>query len=205
MRRRPPRSTRTDTLFPYTTLFRSPDVNSLNGNLLGLTAATPTVGKDSVKEVYGEVFVPILADTPGFYRLNLTASARYTDYKSYGSDTTFKIAGEWEPIRGFGLRASYGTSYRAPALSEQFLGATSGFLSAGTDPCDDLPAPGAQNPNQQIVAANCASIGLPARFQQPNSVTTFRVGGAEAGTEVETSKLLPAGCVGPESGGGGKV
>src|SRR3546814_9199087 len=25
MRRRPPRSTRTDTLFPYTTLFRSPD------------------------------------------------------------------------------------------------------------------------------------------------------------------------------------
>src|SRR3546814_2447387 len=95
MRRRPPRSTRTDTLFPYTTLFRSPDVNSLNGNLLGLTAATPTVGKDSVKEVYGEVFVPILADTPGFYRLNLTASARYTDYKSYGSDTTFKIAGEW--------------------------------------------------------------------------------------------------------------
>src|SRR3546814_17326212 len=26
MRRRPPRSTRTDTLFPYTTLFRSPDV-----------------------------------------------------------------------------------------------------------------------------------------------------------------------------------
>src|SRR3546814_19830210 len=28
MRRRPPRSTRTDTLFPYTTLFRSPEVAS---------------------------------------------------------------------------------------------------------------------------------------------------------------------------------
>src|SRR3546814_985212 len=27
MIRRPPRSTRTDTLFPYTTLFRSPDIN----------------------------------------------------------------------------------------------------------------------------------------------------------------------------------
>src|SRR3546814_20528883 len=117
MIREHPRSTRTDTLFPYTTLFRSPDVNSLNGNLLGRTAATQTVGKDSVKGGYGEVFVPILADTPGFYRLNLTASARYTDYKSYGSDTTFKIAGEWEPIRGFGLRASYGTSYRADRKS----------------------------------------------------------------------------------------
>src|SRR3546814_1926913 len=28
MRRRPPRSTRTDTLFPYTTLFRSPGVSA---------------------------------------------------------------------------------------------------------------------------------------------------------------------------------
>src|SRR3546814_10499673 len=31
MRRRPPRSTRTDSLFPYTTLFRS------NGNITGIT------------------------------------------------------------------------------------------------------------------------------------------------------------------------
>src|SRR3546814_16149519 len=31
MLRRPPRSTRTDTLFPYTTLFRSPEAVRLNG------------------------------------------------------------------------------------------------------------------------------------------------------------------------------
>src|SRR3546814_15544010 len=35
MIRRPPRSTRTDTLFPYTTLFRSPSVDS-RGDRLGL-------------------------------------------------------------------------------------------------------------------------------------------------------------------------
>src|SRR3546814_16696286 len=29
MRRRPPRSTRTDTLFPYTTLFRTPPIRAL--------------------------------------------------------------------------------------------------------------------------------------------------------------------------------
>src|SRR3546814_5599308 len=33
MRRRPPRSTRTDTLFPYTTLFRSADVDAAGGGL----------------------------------------------------------------------------------------------------------------------------------------------------------------------------
>src|SRR3546814_14553221 len=32
MIRRPPRSTRTDTLFPYTTLFRSPELDGQNGN-----------------------------------------------------------------------------------------------------------------------------------------------------------------------------
>src|SRR3546814_220321 len=33
MKRRPPRSTRTDTLFPYTTLFRSQQTNGKNGRL----------------------------------------------------------------------------------------------------------------------------------------------------------------------------
>src|SRR3546814_1848378 len=43
MIRRPPRSTRTDTLFPYTTLFRSPEVlaglgvDELNGDAQALT------------------------------------------------------------------------------------------------------------------------------------------------------------------------
>src|SRR3546814_2084452 len=38
MIRRPPRSTRTDTLFPYTTLFRSPDVEALGrpSNILAI-------------------------------------------------------------------------------------------------------------------------------------------------------------------------
>ena len=172
-----------------------PDPNSVSGNLLGLTAATPTVGSDSVKEVFGELFVPILSDTPGFYRLNLTGSVRYTDYDSYGSDITYKIGGEWEFARGFAVRGSYGTSYRAPALGEQFLGATSGFLSSGADPCDDLPDPADRSPTQQTVAANCASIGLPADFQQTSGVSVFRVGGAEAGLEAETSTSWSVGGV----------
>ncbi|MCC2975812.1 TonB-dependent receptor [Sphingomonas sp. PL-96] len=172
-----------------------PDPNSVNGNLFGLTAATPTVGKDNVKEAFGEIFVPLLADKPFFYRLNFTGSARFTDYASYGSDWTYKIAAEWEPFRGLGFRGSYGTSYRAPALAEQYLGATSGFLSTNSDPCSALPAAGDQSPVQQIYARNCASIGLPADFEQRNSVQTFRVGGAEAGLSAETSTNWTVGAV----------
>src|SRR3546814_10997577 len=39
MRRRPPRSTRTDTLFPYTTLFRSLDIDVENDCLDDFTLA----------------------------------------------------------------------------------------------------------------------------------------------------------------------
>src|SRR3546814_5240575 len=39
MTRRPPRSTRTDTLFPYTTLFRSPQLACRATGLTGPTAA----------------------------------------------------------------------------------------------------------------------------------------------------------------------
>ena len=172
-----------------------PDENSVTGNLFGLTAGTPTVGSDSVREVFGEIFVPLLADKPFFYRLNVTGSLRYTDYKSYGGDTTYKIAGEYEPVRGFGFRGSYGTSYRAPALAEQFLGATSGFLGSNNDPCSALPAPGAQSPNQQVIARNCVAAGVPVGFEQRSGITVFRVGGAEAGLEAETSKNWSVGAV----------
>ena len=177
----------------------TPDQQAQAGNLLGLTAAVPTRGTDNVKEVFGEIFVPILSDRPFFENLNLNASVRYTDYDSYGSDTTYKVAGEWEFFPGFGVRGSYGTSYRAPALSEQFLGATSGFIGGGSDPCDSdgFPVnPADYSTNQQIIAANCAAVGINvATFQQNNGITVFNRGGAETGLSAETSTNWSVGAV----------
>lgn len=177
----------------------TPDDNSIRGNLLGLTAGTPTRGSDNVKEVFGEIFVPLLADRPFFHNVNLNASARYTDYASYGSDTTYKVAGEWEFFPGFGIRGSYGTSYRAPALAEQFLGATSGFIAAANDPCDadGFPAdPATYSQAQQQRAANCAAVGIDVTtFQQNNGITSFTRGGAETGLSAETSRNWSVGAV----------
>ncbi len=177
----------------------TPDDEAINGNLYGLTASVPTRGTDSVKEVFGELYLPLLADRKFFHNLALTGSARYTDYDSYGSDVTYKIAAEWEMFRGFGLRGSYGTSYRAPALAEQFLGTTSGFASPASDPCDDgnFPANAANySATQRIIAANCAAQGLNvATFSQNSSVTVFRQGGAETGLSAETSRNWTVGAV----------
>ena len=182
----------------------TPDQNSISGNLLGLTAGTPTRGSDSVKEVFGEIYVPLLANRPFFENLNFNASVRYTDYESYGSDVTYKVAGEWQFFPGIGIRGSYGTSYRAPALAEQFLGSTSGFIGSANDPCDKdnfprangQPNPGAYSQAQQQRAANCASIGINvATFDQNNGITSFTRGGAETGLSAETSTNWSVGAV----------
>ncbi len=177
----------------------TPDEQSINGNLFGLTAGTPTRGTDNVKEVFAELYVPLLSNRPFFENLSLNGSVRYTDYDSYGSDVTYKVAGEWEFFRGFGVRGSYGTSYRAPALSEQFLGSTSGFLSSESDPCDGRGFPAsaaAYTPAQQLRASNCAAIGIDvATFRQTSGITSFTRGGAETGLSAETSRNWSVGAV----------
>jgi len=177
-----------------------PGADSVNGNILNFSSATPTVGSDSVKELFGEIYLPLLSDKPFVHSLTLDASGRYTDYRSYGSNTTYKFQGTYEPVKGLGFRASYGTSYRAPALAEQFVGATSGFLGSDADPCDDYLD--SNNPN---IVKNCGSIGLPANdsnpddpagnFRQLNGVKVLSVGGAETGLKAETSTNFSGGVV----------
>lgn len=172
-----------------------PNPNSVSGNLYNLTSAAPTVGSDSVVEVYGELQVPLLKDLPFAKTLSLELAGRYTDYESYGEDTTYKIGLLYQPFDALTLRASKGTSYRAPALYEQFLGATSGFLSGASDPCNRYDAPDV-NPNR---AANCKAQGLPAGYDVGNgnnsSITVLQAGGAAQGLQAETSDNLTAGII----------
>lgn len=167
----------------------TPDLNSQNGNLYGFTSSTITRGKDSVWEAFGEVEVPVLHQQL-VYNLTLNASARYTHYKSYGGDWTYKVGGIFAPIKAVSFRGSYGTSYRAPALFEQFLGATSGFLNQQTDPCYNVAT--VTNP---VVKQRCLDEGLPPDFVQNNSVTVIGLGGKDAGLKAETSKALTYGVV----------
>lgn len=82
----------------------------------GLTtggASDPLNGKFSVDEVYAEVFMPF---TDSF---SADASLRWSDYDSVSSSTTtYKLGADWEVFNGFRLRATYGTGFRAPNISE---------------------------------------------------------------------------------------
>src|SRR5690606_15187762 len=102
----------------------------------GIFPQASTKGKTSVKEVYGELLVPVLRDLPFVEELNLELGYRLSDYKSVGSVHTFKINGEWAPARWLRFRGGYQQASRAPNLGELFTARTQTLLTAADgDPC----------------------------------------------------------------------
>ncbi len=158
-------------------------------DLYNLTTSGITKGRDSVWEAYGEVEVPILRNLTMAKDLTLTASARYTDYKSFGSGSTYKVGGVYAPTGWLSFRGSYGTSFRAPAIYEQKLGGQSGFLSAQTDPCNQYVADGSTR------AINCALDGVIAGTQQLQGIQVLGTGGAALGLKAEKSTNLTTGVI----------
>ncbi|WP_303713687.1 TonB-dependent receptor plug domain-containing protein [Brevundimonas naejangsanensis] len=169
----------------------TPGLDSQTGNTYNFSTSAITRGSDAVWEVFGELEVPVLRDVKFARELTLNGSFRYTDYDSYGDDTTYKVGLVYQPVEGVTFRGTYGTSYRAPALFEQFVGATSGFLASTQDRCNNYGAPNV-NPNR---VANCAAEGLATDWQQTRSVAVITAGGAESGLAAETSTNLTVGLV----------
>ena len=163
----------------------TPPLDSQSTNLYGFSSAFPTRGNDNVKEVFAELEVPLLASVPFAEQLTANVSGRWSDYKSYGSGSTYKFGALWSPVKWLTLRGTTGTSYRAPALYEQYLGSTSGFISQQNDPCNDWSAASQAGTTRAI---NCASEGLPTDFNATQGIRVLTTGGATAGLKSETSK-----------------
>ena len=169
----------------------TPSADSINDNLYNFTSAGISSGKDSVREVFGEIEAPLLRGLPFAEDLTLNLSARYTEYDSYGSDETYKLGIGYTPVKWLKLRATTGTSFRAPALFEQYLAPTSGFLSGAVDPCYDygtLPVTSARY-------INCAAEGLPPDWLAASGVEVQSAGGAATGLKSENSDADTLGLV----------
>lgn len=169
----------------------TPDPEMAAGNLYGFTTAAPTYGKDNVSELFAEVEVPLIADRFLARDLTFNASYRYTDYDSFGADSTWKLGMVYSPVGWASLRTSVGTSYRAPALYELYQGATSGFVPSGNDPCNEWDS----NPASSAIYRNCQSEGLAPGYTSTSSVRVLSAGGAAGGLGAETSDSLSAGII----------
>lgn len=74
-----------------------------------------------VSSAFGELYVPLFGasnETTLLKKLDLSAAIRYDHYSDFGSTTNPKFGITWKPTDDLQLRASYGTSFRAPTLAE---------------------------------------------------------------------------------------
>ncbi|RJX68060.1 TonB-dependent receptor [Tsuneonella suprasediminis] len=104
------------------------------GDLSGQGAATlPVEGSFDVKEVFTEVRIPLVQDS-WIYDLQITAGYRYSDYNTGNQTDTYKIEGEFAPIRDIRFRGGYNRAVRAPTIQDLFAPQRV-VLDGTTDPC----------------------------------------------------------------------
>ncbi|MBI1685170.1 TonB-dependent receptor domain-containing protein [Caulobacter hibisci] len=95
-----------------------------NTNLTSAATPTTTDGKlfeRDVASAYAELRVPLVSPdmaVPAVRRLELSLAGRVERYSDFGSTENPKIGAIWEPAAGLKVRASYGTSFRAPTLAD---------------------------------------------------------------------------------------
>lgn len=121
-----------------------------NGALGGFTQSNfqPVAGDYDVKEAFVELALPVAADMPLFYTLDLNAAARVTDYSLSGQVNTWKVGAVWNPVEEFRLRITRSRDIRAPNITELFSGGVAGNSSARD------PATGNQYPLLSFTRGN---------------------------------------------------
>jgi iron complex outermembrane receptor protein len=140
--------------------------------------ALPTRGGYNVDEAYAELRLPLLRDTPFFHRLEATGAARYSDYSTSGSTTTFSAGVNWQPIEDLLFRGNWAEGFRAPSIGELF-GTPTRFDQEISDPCSQGSTAPRTFQNDATVRANCIAQGVPANgsYQQLNSQLSVITGG----------------------------
>lgn len=173
----------------------TPDTFLASGDVLGFNAGQPTSGQYEVKEVFGELRVPVLKDS-FIHLLELNGAARYSDYSlpAIGGQWTYTGGASLAPVRGLTFRSQYSRAVRAPNVQDLFAGNSTGFPAA-TDPCSDRYT-GTQT---AALRAFCIAAGVPAanvftRQVQPAAQIQADFGGNPNVTE-ETADTFTAGVV----------
>jgi iron complex outermembrane receptor protein len=143
----------------------TPSLVASNGLFFGFFADRGAVGSKDIKEVFGEVNLPLKANEFLVRELTLNLSGRLSDEQFYGTSGTYSIKGVWRPADPLSLKFTYGTSFRAPNLRENFLVGQTGFTTL-VDPCavtEDSIASGAyraaDDERDPAILRNCIREG----------------------------------------------
>jgi iron complex outermembrane receptor protein len=141
----------------------------LNCQLSQETCTGNTLGGYNSKQVFGELFVPLLKDLPGVHALNVDLGIRYSDYSIFGSATKGDFKLEYRPVSDLLIRGTFSQVFRVPTVSD-IAGPPTNTSVTFNDPCTNLTAAQvAANPN---LAKACQGVPLTGNFREPNGQIT---------------------------------
>ncbi|WP_288131021.1 TonB-dependent receptor [Microbulbifer sp.] len=127
-----------------------------------------TGGEYDVAEVFAEFNLPILAGVKGAEELTADVAVRYSDFSTFGGESTGKVGLLYAPIEDVRIRSSFSTSFRAPGIYELFSGSAQSYETL-TDPCST----GEANTKGQGAYCDMVSPG----FEQAGSQVPTNIGG----------------------------
>lgn len=171
------------------------------GELGGSGGAQPEIdGGYDVYEGFAELIAPLVQDRPFFESLTLEAGIRRSHYTVFTADrpsfntTTWKVGGQWAPIRDVKFRGNYNRAVRAPNIGELFTPISTQLTNLSTDPCQ-----GAFPLNDANLRAVCLAQGAPAstigNIEAPSAGQINVTGGGNPNVGPETANTWTIGAV----------
>jgi iron complex outermembrane recepter protein len=115
------------------------NANSSNSGLTNAPQVFSTYGDSAyernIKSLFGELYIPVIGEemsVPLVRRLTLSAAVRYDDYSDAGDTTNPRYGLTWDVTDELSFSGSWGTSFRAPSVTDANPNAvTSGTLYPG--------------------------------------------------------------------------
>lgn len=132
-------------------------VEQVLDNPIGLFASNSTEGSTDVREVYGELLLPVIRN------LELELGYRLSDFDTAGTVDTYKGLFTWKALDTVTFRGGYQFATRAPNTAELFTGPSLAVVPfPSVDPCSavtlspwgNVPS----NPNRKQVQDLCRAL-----------------------------------------------
>jgi outer membrane receptor protein involved in Fe transport len=167
--------------------FRRDEINSVgdevsNQSLQGSTFGWrntnfPSYGGEvTVKEAFGEVGVPLLANMTLVKKLDVNAAGRITDYSVSGTVKTWKLGANYEPDEQIRFRGTISRDIRAPTIFELYRPLSASLINVVADPRTGVSTSVFQrtggNPNLRPEIAKTYTGGV---VLSPNFLRGFRM------------------------------
>jgi iron complex outermembrane recepter protein len=141
--------------------FSTQNITSLG---IGQFDASKTLGQLSVRELFGELLMPLFKDIPAVKSLDLNLGYRTSEYDtSAGRVGTWKATSNWAIVDAVTIRGGYQVTNRAPNVDELFAPPTYVVVNTTVhDPCSNFTdatwGNSAANPNRTEAIRLCNEI-----------------------------------------------